>query len=261
VELFRHLLVSYLSKGVEGRVFQIHGYRMVLRVNDAAIGFRGFHERGVTDYFTSSVRPGMTAVDVGANFGYYTLLFARLVGDSGKVFAFEPEMNNYEWLRRNIALNPVGNTTIERKAVSNRNGVIAMYLSPDNPGGHTIFQVHGHARAVEVESVSLDAYFNSIGVGKIDVVKLDIEGAEHLALLGMARLLERNRDVRIVMEYSPHLMQRAGVQPDDPLHLLLGLGFTLYEIRRAIKRTTVQELLRSYASGGNDGTMLLCARS
>src|SRR6266446_717422 len=86
-----NVLHRYFEARSTGRTYEVNGCRMVLPQSDVALGIRGFSERFVTDYFRRTVRPGMRVVDVGAHVGYYTLLFSRLVGQSGQVFAFEPE--------------------------------------------------------------------------------------------------------------------------------------------------------------------------
>ena len=263
VAMANEKIVSMLSHGIqETETAFVNGFQMYLPKSDKSLRIRGISEPDTVNYFNMAVKPGMTAVDIGAHVGYYTLLFSRLVGEAGEVFAFEPEAENFEMLQKNVALNGPRNVTLMRKAVSNGPGPVLLHLSLGNPGGHSIFPIPSYHRTIEVESVSLDDYMDAIGRKIVDVVKIDVEGAEYVVLLGMTRSLQRNHDIQVVMEYSPHMLRNAGFHPSDPLRLLADLGFGLNDIgRRSIKRRTIQELLDLYDRAGDRNAMLLCSRS
>src|SRR4030042_4007070 len=88
--------------------------------------------------FKQLAKEGDTVVDIGAHIGYYTLLAARIVGDTGKVYAFEPDPANHDVLVGNIKLNGFQNVVTVRKAISDKNGQIELYLNEKNTGGHSI---------------------------------------------------------------------------------------------------------------------------
>lgn len=90
---------------------------------------KGVYEPKTTSLFKKVIREGDIVVDVGAHIGYYTLLASRLVGDTGKVYAFEPEPRNYDLLLKNLELNNVKNVVAIKKAVSNKKGTLKFYLS------------------------------------------------------------------------------------------------------------------------------------
>ena len=141
-------------------------------------------------------------------------------------------------------------------------GLVLLHLSSDNPGGHSLFPIQRYHRAIEVESVSLDGYMDAIGRKIVDVIKIDVEGAEYPVLMGMTRMLQANHGIKVVMEYSPHMLRKAGFHPSDPLRLLTDLGFGLNDIRRrSVKRRTIQELLDLCDRAGDRNVMLLCSRS
>jgi FkbM family methyltransferase len=143
-----------------------------------------------------TVKKGMTFVDVGACVGYYSLIAAKLVGADGKVFAFEPEPLNFEWLIRNISINGFKNILPIRKAVSDKNGLIELYLDKDNIGGHSI--VRNRGESILVEAVALDNFFKD---QTPDVVKIDIEGGEILALRGMEQIIKRSKELSLFVEF------------------------------------------------------------
>jgi FkbM family methyltransferase len=126
------------------------------------------------------VRPGMIAYDVGANAGYYTLALSRLVGDLGRVYAFEPGAQTASALRRHIQLNRLNNVTLVQAAVTDRPGLV----------GFQGFQVVSDIDYV-VPSISLDG-FVAMGYPAPSFVKMDIEGAELAALSGSRSILSCN---------------------------------------------------------------------
>ena len=257
-------LHRYFEARSGGRIYEVNGFRMVLPETDVGLGIRGFSERFVTDYVQRTVKPGMRLVDVGAHVGYYTLLSSRLVGDSGQVFAFEPEPVNAAMLKENLRLNACSNVVIVPKAVTDRTGVVELGLASCNSGGHAVVRqtlgAQGTSQRIAVDAVSLDHYFELRGVGTVDVIKLDIEGNEYFALKGMIGLLRDNQSLQVVMEYTPELIMSAGASLDAPLRLMTGLGFEIREIGRSIERLSAEALLRKYPAASGRGTMLLFSR-
>jgi FkbM family methyltransferase len=214
---------------------KVLGRPMYLDLRD--VGFarplyeKGVHEPAETDFLAKVLRPGMTFVDIGANIGYYTILGAAAVGKEGRVIAFEPEPHNLEILKKNIALNRFGNVVIENKAISDRAGPAELFLSEDNYGDHRIYRGRAEkARpSVPIETVSLDEYVRQRGL-RVDVIKMDIQGAEFAALQGMRKTLAENEDIILVTEFWPLGLTAFGVRPEDFLHELPRLGFRIYEL-------------------------------
>jgi FkbM family methyltransferase len=134
------------------------------------------------------VRPGMKVFDVGANAGFYTLAFARLAGEGGHVWAFEPFAENARNLRRHVELNGLGNVTVVQAAVADRAGDAAFAAGASNSEGR--LAEGGRDR---VPTVSLDDYCAQAGIGCPDLIKFDIEGGEGVALRGAARVLAQRK--------------------------------------------------------------------
>jgi FkbM family methyltransferase len=144
------------------------------------------------------VKPGSTAIDVGANIGHYTLRLAQLVGEQGRVIAFEPMPQTFRLLQHNVAVAAcLANVTLYERAASDADRTVRMFQPtfsdsglPDpyeasiRPDGETV------VRAVRVDSL---AYRNDVSL-----VKVDVEGHEYQALLGMRDLIERCHPVLIV---------------------------------------------------------------
>jgi FkbM family methyltransferase len=191
----------------------------------------GRWEPGVTRLVEAMLKPGMTVVDVGAHIGYFALLAARRVGPAGRVYAFEPAPENYELLLRNISLNGYQHIIPVRKAVSNHEGVETFFLHPDSVAHSLQAQTFGRARArMAVDTTTLDRFFASQGWPLVHLMKLDIEGAEPEALDGMAQLLARNRGLRLILEFIPYILRRAGRDPRGFLMTLRGQGFRIQMI-------------------------------
>ena len=199
------------------------------RCDTLDLAFVGAHEPAVTALLRREVKPGDVAVDIGAHIGYFTLLLSRLVGEKGKVFAFEPDPDNFALLRRNAELNGLRNVVLESKAVSDAGGRIRLYRAEGNSGDHRIFDDSGRREAVEVDSVRLDDYFAGSGV-RVDFIKMDIQGAEPGAVRGMEALLRRSAGFRMVAEFWPYGLRRCGVKPSAYLDQLRTQAFKLHRI-------------------------------
>jgi len=225
--LARHLIPE------EKRLVDVNGYKMLVHMEEykgidgiaQQLMFRGTYEKYTTILFKRFVGEGMNVIDIGANIGYYTLLAAKLVGDEGKVFAFEPEPRNYALLLRNIELNGYKNIIPQQKAVANTTGKVKLFLDEVEPGAHSLYKVRGDAKeAIVVDAVSLDEFF----AGKeypIDIVKVDVEGAEMAVLLGMAKIVQNNDNLKIFTEFWPPGLQGSGFSAQEYWDKLVENGF------------------------------------
>jgi FkbM family methyltransferase len=213
----------------------------------------GVWERGLTALVRKRVRQGTTFIDVGANIGYYTLLAAKLVGPFGRVIAFEPEPGVFELMKRGVEANGFRQGVyLERKALSNKRGILELYLSSTNRGENSIVPTRGESR-ISVPAVTLDEY---LGSGHhVDFIKMDIEGGEGFALEGMQQTLRSNPNIDIAMELSPWSLEHAGYTPMHLLDLLREDGFIAHIIDEesgALTRVSLDALLQTYARSGND---------
>ena len=225
----------------KSKVAIIQGSKMYLDITHKHRGLRRtfqaysmnkVHEPTTTHLFKKNIHSGDVVVDFGANIGYFTLLFARLVGKTGKVFAFEPEPTNFKYLKTNIGLNNYTNVMAFQKAVSNKNGKTQLYICDYDTGHHTINQYGGieaysqgrktQKKSIDIDTVRLDDFLSN-KTKKIDVMKIDAEGAEALAIQGMDKLLKDNKDIIIFMEYFPLLLKKMG---NDPKELIEKLMYT-----------------------------------
>jgi len=171
------------------------------------------------------VKPGMSIVDVGAYIGYYTLHFAKLVGNKGKVFAFEPNPSAYALLKKNIEVNELSAITESFKtAVGDREKKATLFLGTSTDSSlFRLFKVIDQTTITDV--VSLDKFFADRGWPPVHVIKIDIEGAEKIALEGMRGLVERNRNLKLIIELNPSCLNVAGTSAAELLGVLSELSF------------------------------------
>jgi len=218
-----------------GEVFvETHGHKLFLDPRDMGMArafllFRGQWEETETSLFCSLVKEGMTVVDVGANVGYYTLLAARLVGRSGRVVAFEPSPDNFALLKRNVEANGYDNVVLVPKAVSDDSGTARLRLDRSSSGGHSLSDFRGGADTVEVETISLDEYFAGHD-DRIDLLKVDAEGAEMAIFRGMQDVLARSPRLILLTEFFPRAIRSFGHRPEDYVRQLAGCGFRIHPI-------------------------------
>lgn len=208
------------------------------------------------------IKPGNVVVDIGANIGYYTLLFAKLVGPQGKVYAFEPDINNFKLLSKNIKANPYNNIILENKAVSDVTGKIKLYLSKDGTGAHKIHNKKNDREFIYVDSIALDDYFRSKKIN-IDFIKMDIEGAEVKALKGMKKLISSNTNLKLISEFNPTDILDIGDSPEtylESLYHLFGEVYNIDENSEEIIKYDMKKFIRKIKDGSLTPTNLLCIK-
>lgn len=241
----------------------IHEPSSSLRHTFQTYALRTVHEESTTKLFEQHIKKGDVVLDIGANIGYFSLLAAKLVGDKGEVYSFEPEPRNYKYLMKNAKLNGYDNITAFQKAVSDKTGKINLFICPYDSGHHTIKQFKGikdykpeladQKESVEVDTVKLDDFFKKLGK-PIDFIKLDVEGAEVLALKGMDTVLRKNKDIKLICEFFPLFITKMGNSPEQFIKKLLETyNFSIYvigddysskgEMGGLQKVTTVKELM------------------
>src|SRR5579863_1663592 len=203
----------------------VYGHRMILDPDDTVVSRRlcaeGSFEHRETELVLQEVRRGDIVADLGANIGYYTLLFARQTGPQGHVYAFEPDPHNFSLLRRNVLQNGYANVTCVPCAVSDRSGSVRLYRNDGNRGDHRVYDSHDGRSSLDIPCLALDDYFAEID-RPVNFIKMDIQGAEAGALRGMQRLIERGAaDLRIVTEFWPRGLTLCG---DNPRRFLDALG-------------------------------------
>ncbi len=194
----------------------------------------GIHDKQMTEVIKSIITRGMVCLDIGAMIGYFTLIMARLVGEEGKIFAFEPSPHNFDLLVKNIAINGYDNITAVPKAVSNKNEKTELFLDRINLGSHSLVTPGENTHTlgkdiIEVEAQTLDSLFRDYN-GKIDFVKIDAGGAETAVLEGMETIINQNKDLMIITQFQPGPLATFGSSSEEFQNRLIQYGFKLYDI-------------------------------
>lgn len=216
---------------------------------------RGIHEPFETELFRQTVKEGDVVLDIGAHIGYYTLIASKIVGSSGKVYAFEPDPTFYSILERNIKLNGCKNVIAINKAVNKESGEIKLF-QPVKYANTTIVDKGNEKKYIKVQAVSIDDCVDDV----VDVVKMDIEGAEYIALKGMVETFRKNTRMKVFIEVSrPHMPK--DVKPHDILRFFAKRGFVIYNIDEKNKeKKMIEEYDRFSDSIGSVVVNLLCVR-
>jgi len=258
IKVIRNFILPYLTSGP----LDILEHKMFIDAKDSlSLSTHGIYEPLETEIARKEIKEGNVVIDVGANIGYYTLIFAKLVGEEGKVFAFEPAPENFALLKKNVEINGYKNVVLIQKAVSNKTGRIRLYLSEVEGTTHKIYDSHDGRKSIEIEAISLDDYFEDYN-GEINFIKIDAEGSEASVFQGMQNLLEKNKGVKITTEFFPSALKESGIEPGEYLDLLLKYGFKLYDInerRKRVEPLNTPELIKAL-SLKKVTTSLLCLR-
>jgi FkbM family methyltransferase len=206
-------------------------------------------------FFRERVEPGMVIFDVGANGGFYTLLFAGRIGPAGRVHAFEPDPLSFGILRRRAAGR--SNVEINRTAVGDRTGSITLFTNRFNRADNRVHATLGDAaaEAVEVPLTTLDEYCAARGIDRLDAVKMDIQGAEVAALAGFRKTLARLKPRWMLIEFSPEHLRGAGSTPEEFWEILDELGFEPWGFDASGKTFRIEDrkaFTREYEDGYTD---------
>ncbi len=207
----------------------LDGFSIYTSASDVAVGKHvraNAYEPEVTAIFRRILRPGMAVIDVGANIGYFTMLSASLVGPSGYVLAVEPNPHNARMLEGSRRANGFDQVELAYAAAWSKKGLLALNASYSNGVTSAIEGSIGALLAAQiVPSFTLSAMAPQDR--PVDFVKIDVEGAEHSALIGARDILARNHPI-ILSEFSPGQLQTvSGVSGEEYLCLLTDLGYRL----------------------------------
>lgn len=198
------------------------------------IYFFGVWEPNLTEFIAHRLSRGDVFVDVGANIGYFSLQAAKLVGNTGRVIAFEASPTIYELLQDNIILNQYANIVPYNIAAGDTIGTTPVFFTGDHNIGMTN-TVPGLAGEFETEValLPLATVISDSVWQKARIVKIDVEGAEFSVVQGLRKLLEKksNPEVEIVVEINPDPLRLQGLDPADILAFFREFGFFPYYLK------------------------------
>jgi FkbM family methyltransferase len=231
-----------------------HDVRLILDTRDIILTpillLNGEWEPETSRAFVNILKPGMNFVDVGANMGYFTALAGRRVRPGGKIWAFEADPSAFEFLTDNVNLNwYFDDVVLECKAVYSKTQDLTLYQRQKYRGNTSVSDIPradleriGDSQvALSIQATSLDDYFLPLNES-IDLIKIDVEGAEPHVLRGMRGLLKQQPNMKIMIEWSPGQIVNAKEDPEEVLQFFAEHGFKTELILDNLKAVTAEEL-------------------
>lgn len=208
------------------RTARVFGYDVRLDLGEAIQWwiYLGAFEPVETAAVRSWLRPGMTFLDVGANFGYFTLLASSLVGEAGRVLAVEPSPYASRRLAETVRRNPLPQAEVFPLGLSSEPGTLNLYLSPSGFHSPTMSASSG-GDPVAVPVRRLDDCLDEWGVETVDLMKMDVEGHEPHVLAGASRVLGSGRIRAVLCEFNDHWLRQQGSSPQALYDTFGAAGF------------------------------------
>ena len=218
---------------------KVHGHTMYLTRK----GFLEYSTEGIygkLDTLTVEclVQQGDYVIDVGAAIGYFTLIFARLVGKDGLVIAFEPKDDRFEILTKNVKVNHYQNIKLENKAIMTKDCKMTFFApnddiaglrfltNPEKPDYH--LDSYKHTVPTQVSTIGLDEYLKNLDIiKKISFMKIDVDGPELLVLQSSQSLL-KNDNLKILIEWDQESAKGSGCNPTFLVDLIIENGFKIF---------------------------------
>ncbi len=211
------------------------GFTIYLNTKDPLIGkpisLGMIYEENVTRLFEKHLSQNMTLIDVGANIGWYSLLAAHLLNDNCKIYAFEPFAANVKLLLASKINNNFNSIKVIQSATGNQFGTVAFGASGSN----------GQCKEIEknVESILVSDTVNMVRIDdivkeKVDLIKIDIEGAEYNSLLGSINTIKNSLPV-IISEFTPTAIPSVcGIKWEEYLRFIVNLGYQISVINQEL---------------------------
>ena len=248
------LIKNQIVYGIPGGITVIHTEKFIFGVPSeewrlaSYLGNGGVLEPGTEEYFCSLAKRDMNIVDVGANIGVYTL---HALAAGCNVYSYEPTPKVYKILKDNIGINgfePTGRAHTYNVAVSDVDGEVEFNIF-DTSGHNSMFSEGESYDVIHVKTVCLDNHLSDLK--RVHIVKIDVEGAEALVLQGMKNIIAMNPDIKIIMEFAPSNLKRAGTEPEGLISMIraMGLGIAVIDedSRQIRTHVTDEELCKVYS--------------
>lgn len=241
-----------------------HGYRFYARRPEELRSLEGpiitysvnSAEKETLEQLTGLLKPGDVVYDVGANVGLYSTVVGRLVGNQGRVVAFEPDARSYRRLQENLALNGLTNVLTFCKALGEESSSARLYTFANDPWRSSLVKPQTDEMLSEesVEVVAGDQFRRDKNLPVPVVAKIDVEGSEYAVIGGLRQTLADPACLLVCCEIHPRLLP-GGLQPRDIIELLRSLGFVEINVRPS--GMVEYAVCRKRPSGGESGSKQL----
>lgn len=229
-------LNSFYKRLNTENVTTVYGQNVKMDLLETDFGHRriimnGFYELGLSREISQLAKNGGILFDVGANYGYYSCMWASL-NSKNKVFAFEASPKNIDPLNNNILKNNLTNQVIiNQLAMGKEKGKLRFNLALEqNQSGWGGLTIDENTESVEVDVDTLDNYAAENGIEQIDVLKIDTEGADTWVLYGAKRLLQEKKIKHIHFEFNLPRMKLLNISPTEAPSFLEGVGYKVQKV-------------------------------
>ncbi len=246
-------------------LLNVHGHKFYINSKDHGVApslfKKGVYAKCETELLKNSIKPGTVFVDVGANVGYFTILASDLI-NSGHIYSFEPDIENYKVLIKNIKTNKIKNVTPIKKAVSNIDGTRNIFIDEKNLGSHSLSRknVSNGNLIQKIETITLNSFFNDLSENSSEfLIKMDVQGSEGLIIKGAENLLKRE-NTKILMEFWPKGLINMGTDPFGLLKYLKSLNYSFKLIddeKEKIIPMKITQIMRLFEKEGKEEINLL----
>lgn len=255
---------SKLLKRLEGRsLYELPSKKRMLLNQDAYLDSqiinKGIFEKKSTEICNRFIKSGDVVIDVGANIGYYTIMFADLVGEGGHVFAFEPTQHFRSVLEQNLSLNTAENVSILNFGLSNKTLEAEIDIGPSSA---TMHSPEGYDQVLNKEKISLKTFNDFVAnnkLKKLDFIKIDVDGHEPYFFEGAWDVLEQYNPI-ILFEISHLHYFEAGVYAWDFYDELVSRGYKIFHETDLRKITSKNDFLRSCADFSTSCNVIVTKR-
>ena len=192
-------------------------------------------------------------LDIGANIGFYSLFARSIVGSKGKIYSFEALKDNAEMIEMSALENSFENVSVINVAISNVLGKGFLHVSSYYNSEHSLFNYHyssgkTNSNKIQISLETIDNFLqNKVNDLNVDVIKMDIEGSESMALEGMTNTISENENIVVVTEFWPQGFRNSNNEPKDFLEKLIAFGFQINHIdeyKNEFYPVTVNQMLK-----------------
>jgi len=253
-------IADYLIKNSidKNETFEVDGFIMKKgRTTRYSILTGMLNDPSITHLIKHEVKSGMKVFDVGSNIGETTCLFSKQVGNSGHVYAFEPDPSLFKILKENIKLNNLQNVSLYPLAISDQKSIGSLCINKIQDGDNRLNSKTMDSNSVKVEIITIDDFCTDNNILP-DFIKLDIQGSEPNALRGMKQIVLKNPNIKLLTEFYPSAITDIGSSPKFFLEKLQEMGFLIKQVtknKNKLQSASTEKLLKLE---GNNYVDLFC---
>lgn len=211
--------------------------------------FKNRQDQFEIELLKQHLQPGDVVLDIGANIGYYAELIAELVGEKGRVHCFEPDSTNFKHLQNRCR--GISNLVLNHKAVGPKTEKLKIYTSKNLNVDHRTYEPEEYETVIEIEALSIDDYLKD-KEQQVQLIKMDIQGFEMQAVQGMKDTLENNPGLKIISEFWPYGLRKAGSSALAYFDFLTQHGFTVHLLKNKALDVLTSDKVKSINDLGEE---------